>query len=859
MHHTDSVAFGTVLTAIDAPVKEGYTFSGWSEIPSTMPAGDLTVTGSFAVNSYRITYMVDGEVYHTDSIQYGSVVTAIDAPVKEGGLFSGWVGVPETMPAGDVTVTGTFVVNGYTLTYMVDGDTYKSVVYEYGATITPIAAPLKEGHTFSGWSDIPSTMPSNDITITGSFSVNTYRVTYMVDGGVYQTDSIVYGTTLTTIVAPVKEGHTFNGWSEMPATMPASDIVVTGSYTINSYAFTYMVDGEVYKKIVYVYGAAITPEAAPVKEGYSFGGWSEVPKTMPAGDVVVTGNFTINTYNVTYMIDGEVYYTDSIEYSTGITPLPEPTKEGYTFSGWSEIPDTMPANNVTVVATFTVNTYRITYMLDGEVYYTSMVVYGSTITPPASPMKEGYTFRGWEGVPETMPAMDITVNGSFDISVYKIIYMIDGEVYHTSLFQRGEVVTPIEEPTKEGYTFSGWSEIPDTMPAWDVTVRGSFILNSKQTDRQGLIYELNGARDAFEVGGYTDDLEADVVIPSELYGLPVTTIQAVALAFAEMESLVVPASITTVGRKAFGDCEELFTIEWNTTAPLDADYFSRVSNYGNMLVYVADAATEVSFQGNVVVDGVAEQITLIDGLPFRNIHAFTARNIQFTRNFTKNTMIGVVGGWEALMLPFDVQEVTSENRGVMKPFGQTDFINSIPYWIAELQENGSFAYTDSIKANVPFIMEVPNSDKYQDIYNIEGNVTFSAENAIVHVTTGAKEPADEGYTLLGTYEGVSSDSYVYALNDEEYTLDGGTVGLAGSVFVADARDILPFEAYVYGSQIHSTTYLYIGSENGTGLCPPVAAGDASDEAWYTLQGVRLDARPVEKGTYIYGGKVVLVK
>lgn len=237
-----------------------------------------------------------------------------------------------------------------------------------------------------------------------------------------------------------------------------------------------------------------------------------------------------------------------------------------------------------------------------------------------------------------------------------------------------------------------------------------------------------------------------------------------------------------------------------------------------MLVYVADAATEVSFQGNVVVDGVAEQITLIDELPFRNIHAFTAHNIQFTRNFTKKTMIGVVGGWEALMQPFDVQEVTSENRGAMKPFGQADFTNSIPYWIAELQENGSFAYTDSIKANVPFIMEVPNSDKYQDIYNIEGNVNFSAENAIVHVTTGAKEPADEGYTFLGTYEGVSSDSYVYALNDEEYTSDGGTVGLAGSVFVADARDILPFEAYVYGSQIHRTAYLYIGSENGTSLC-----------------------------------------
>ena len=70
------------------------------------------------------------------------------------------------MPAKDVTVTGTFSVNKYKLVYKVDGQEYKSYDVEYGATITPETEPTKEGYTFSGWSDIPATMPAKDLTIT---------------------------------------------------------------------------------------------------------------------------------------------------------------------------------------------------------------------------------------------------------------------------------------------------------------------------------------------------------------------------------------------------------------------------------------------------------------------------------------------------------------------------------------------------------------------------------------------------------------------------------------------------------------------------------------------------------------------
>ena len=116
-----------------------------------------------------------------------------------------------------------------------------------------------------------------------------------------------------------------------------------------------MVDGEVYKTSSVPYGSKITPEVEPEKEGYTFSGWSEIPEVMPAHDVTVTGSFSINKYNLTYIVDGEVYRSYKIKYGSTIIPEAEPVKEGYTFSGWSEIPEEMPAHDVTVTGTFVIN------------------------------------------------------------------------------------------------------------------------------------------------------------------------------------------------------------------------------------------------------------------------------------------------------------------------------------------------------------------------------------------------------------------------------------------------------------------------------------------------------------------------
>lgn len=158
----------------------------------------------------------------------------------------------------------------------------------------------------------------------------------------------------------------------------------------------------------------------------------------------VAGTLTIiaqDSYNMTYTVDGDIYMSYPIEYKSGIIAEAEPTKEGYTFSGWSEIPATMPDHDVTVTGSFTINKYKLTYMVDGMEYKTFDMEYGASITAEATPIKEGYTFSGWNDIPVTMPAKDVTITGNFifidviedvitDDDSYEI-YTLDGKQVET--------------------------------------------------------------------------------------------------------------------------------------------------------------------------------------------------------------------------------------------------------------------------------------------------------------------------------------------------------------------------------------------------------------------------------------------
>ena len=493
------VLYGTALTAEPNPEKEGYTFSGWQGLPETMPAHDVEVTGTFSINSYKAVFKIGDDVIDTKTFVYGEAVTAPEAPAKEGYTFAGWQNKPETMPAHDIEVVGSYTVNKYALIYKVDGEEYKKVEVDFGTTLTPEPNPVKEGYTFSGWQGLPETMPAHDVEVTGTFSINSYKAVFKIGNDVIDTKTIVYGDAVTAPEAPAKEGYTFAGWQNKPETMPAHDIEVIGSYTVNKYVLTYKVDGEEYKKVEVDFGTTLTPEPNPVKEGYTFSGWQGLPETMPAHDVEVTGTFSINSYKAVFKIGNDVIDTKTIVYGDAVTAPEAPAKEGYTFAGWQNMPETMPAHDIEVVGSYTANKYVLTYKVDGEEYKKVEVDFGTTITPEADPVKEGYTFSGWQGLPETMPAHDVEVTGTFSINSYRLTVYLDGKLYKDETLEYG---TPIDLPdpeVAEGRVFSGWDiTVPETMPAHDVEIHGTTTIIDgleaifANSDTRVTIYSING-------------------------------------------------------------------------------------------------------------------------------------------------------------------------------------------------------------------------------------------------------------------------------------------------------------------------------------------------------------------------------
>ena len=322
--------------------------------------------------------------------------------------------------------------------------------------------------------------------------MKSYNVTYKIGGEVYETYSVECFSEIPTPDSPTKEGYTFMGWSEIPSYMPEKDIVINGSFAVNKYAVAYVVDGNTVATDSIAYGAEITPIAAPEKEGYTFSGWSEAPATMPANDIIIRGSFEINTYMVTYIVDGVTFATDSIVFNGEVALIPAPAKEGYTFSGWSYAPKKMPAENITISGSFAVDYYTVAYVVDGDTIATDSIAYGAEFTPIAAPEKEGHTFSGWSEAPATMPANDIVINGSFSVNYYTLTYIVDGEEYKTEQVAYGDSVVLIDAPVKENYIFSGWSDAPAIVPAEDIIITGSFVHTSINSVSAEATVKVNG-------------------------------------------------------------------------------------------------------------------------------------------------------------------------------------------------------------------------------------------------------------------------------------------------------------------------------------------------------------------------------
>ena len=504
---TTYVAYGDMPTHADGSKANNemytYEFTGWDSKLSEVTVSK-TYTAQFKAIpvEYTITFNTDGgTVIPQITAGYGTEITAPDAPEKVGYTFAAWdAEIPEKMPAKNVTITAQWEINQYTITFDSDGGTaVDSITADYQAEVTAPEAPTKTGYTFDGWSPaVPATMPAESMTLTAQWKINQYTITFDTEGGT-EIEAITqdYDTEVTAPAAPEKEGYTFAGWNmEIPETMPAENVTVKALWTANKYTITFITDNEEapYAVVTQDYGTVINLPEDPEKEGYIFGGWSPaLGSTMPAGDVTVYANWNIGQYTITFITDGGTPIDPIVQnYDTEVTAPEDPEKVGYTFAGWDvEIPEKMPANNVTITAQWQINQYTIKFDTDGGSDVAPITLdYAATIEAPEAPTKNGYTFAGWTPeIPTTMPAENVTVKAIWDANEYTITFNTNGGSEIAPITADcGEPVTEPAAPEKEGYTFAGWDvEFPEKMPA------GGLTLNAKWAAKEYVIsWDTNG-------------------------------------------------------------------------------------------------------------------------------------------------------------------------------------------------------------------------------------------------------------------------------------------------------------------------------------------------------------------------------
>ena len=323
--------------------------------------------GSFTMNAGSIvgcstpTRLTTGEAFHGGIYAFGPMANADTTGVI-------------TLTGGLIKNNGRYDINAAYMTtiYANGGEVYGGVHLNQSSKITCLAE------------DNGITAFKGKTVIGGTSSVNPSHV----DWGLFYGGLDIYGNT-TGVIVTYKDG-----------------------------------DSEHAKQVLPSGTLATRPDDPTATPGYTFGGWNKADGTAwdYASDKV-TDNITLyakwiaNTYTVTFDTAGGTEIAPITQgYGTAITAPAAPTREGYTFIGWdTEIPTTMPAENMTVTAQWKINKYTITFDTAGGTEIAPITQdYGTQIASPAAPTREGYNFVGWDkSIPATMPAENITITAQW--------------------------------------------------------------------------------------------------------------------------------------------------------------------------------------------------------------------------------------------------------------------------------------------------------------------------------------------------------------------------------------------------------------------------------------------------------------
>ena len=454
---------------LNEPAKEGYTFIGWSgtgldtaSMTLSIPqgsTGNRTYTANWSSVAYAITYVLNGGALteaNPEGYNFASETFVLNEPTKEGYTFIGWTGSNGDTPQKPLYITQgstsdlNFVANWATNSYMLTlskGTGINTVtgdgIYEYNSAVTATCTML-DGYEFASWSGDLTTdtfnMPASNATMTANAKPIVYNIVYNLDNGQMTADNpVYYDITSATITLnnPTKLGYTFIGWSGSNGNEPQTTVTIA--------------NGSI-------------------------------------GNKEFTANYTPISYSIVYTLNDGILATQnptSYDITSATISINNPTKEGYSFAGWTgtgldaasmtlSIPRGSTENR-NYVANWSINSYRLD-LVKGQGISTitgdGLYEFNSTVTASCT-MLNGYEFASWSGdlTTETfnMPASNATMTANAKPIAYTITYNLNGgseTIPNPTSYDVTSATITLNKPTKIGnvdtgfYIFAGWTN-PD--------------------------------------------------------------------------------------------------------------------------------------------------------------------------------------------------------------------------------------------------------------------------------------------------------------------------------------------------------------------------------------------------------------
>lgn len=531
--------------------KLGYFLSTWSGNYANVKS-DITINAVWLEKYYTVTFKHVGGTYVSgqlkQQVQEGQAAVApviewkgytlswdksFDCVMSDMEINAVWTGIPVTVTAdlngGERVGGGDLVQIGFY------GDNYNSPIVE------------RDGYNFVGWSPSCSSFPLESVTIVAQWEIKTYYVHFHTGGGTDIDFQIVeHGKFATVPLNPVKEGYKFVGWSpSIETTVITEDTDFIAQWEIKKYTVVFITDGgsDIENQTV-EHGSYVVLPDTPVKEGYTFVGWSP-DITLPITDsVIFTAQWQINTYRVKFILYDNITYDEQIVEHGKDFVIPEnPVRGGYTFVGWSPAIETIVVmQDMTFVAQW--NEFHSVYFdSDGGNYNeTQNVEHGKYATVPENPVKEGHTFIGWlPAIETTVITEDTTFVAQWKKNVYKVTFDLNGGVYNGDIdliqyVEYGGRPDYPENPEKEGYVFKFWDNDTDYQITQDTTFvaqweRKIFAVAFDFGDDEPQIYKVaygenvadlnigQPVKDGFIFMGWSPDISQPVY--SDMYFTPV--------------------------------------------------------------------------------------------------------------------------------------------------------------------------------------------------------------------------------------------------------------------------------------------------------------------------------------------------